>query len=104
MAQAYRLVGSQDPGSRIDRILFEGPSEDYPDGKTLELNGPAFPLSEDQYGKLSRFVKLEPADIEDYPQPNFVDQPGVNVESLSTDIKPEPAKAEGAKKSQKGGE
>lgn len=59
MAQEYRLVGSQDPGSRIDSVRVEDPSEEFPDGKTLELNGEPVALGDEQVARLSGFVRLE---------------------------------------------
>jgi hypothetical protein len=89
MAQTYRLTGAQDPADRIDRVLVESPSEDFPDGKVLELGGEAVPLSEDQYVKLSRFVRLEPVKVTEEAQVQLVDQPGVERSSLSTDDPPD---------------
>src|SRR4051812_35356090 len=88
MAQTYQLVGSQDLAGRIERVLVEHPTEENPDGKTLELHGPAVELSQEQYAKLSSFVRLEPVKAEEAPQPVFVDQPGVNRPSMSTDSPP----------------
>src|ERR1044072_405575 len=85
----YKLVGSQDPASRIDRVEVEGPSEDNPEGKTLSLNGDAVDLSDEQYQKLSSFVRLEPSDAPD-PAAQTVDQPGVELVSRSTDNPPDP--------------
>lgn len=90
MDTAYRLVGAQNPADRIDQVLVESASEDYPDGKVLALDGPALPLSDDQYAKLSRFVRLEPVKPDRTPDLQIVDQPGVEVESLSTDEPPDP--------------
>lgn len=84
----YQLVGSQDPASRIDRVQVEGSSEDYPEGKFLELHGAPQELSDDQYYKLSRFVRLHPVADGETPDVQYVDQPGVALESLSTDDPP----------------
>jgi hypothetical protein len=86
---AYRLAGSQDPSNRIDRWKVEGPSEGYPDGKVLELNGPAVELSDEQYSIGSRFLRLEPSDASAV-EPQVVDQAGVQIQSLSTDEPPDP--------------
>jgi hypothetical protein len=89
MAQKYRLVGSQDPASRIDRVLVESPTPDNPDGKVLELGGPAVELSAEQVAKLSNYARIEPSD--DIPLDELVvDQPGVNRTSQSTDVPPDP--------------
>lgn len=91
MATAYRLVGAQDPASRIDRWKAESPSDDYPDGKTLVLGGKPVELTEDQYAIGSRFLRLEPVSAEQQEtQPVLIDQPGVALPSLSTDVPPEP--------------
>lgn len=89
----YRLTGAQDPASRIDRVEVEGPSDDFPDGKVLELDGEPVELSDDQYAKLSRFVRLEPIKDDDEPVAQTVDQPGVVLSSLSTDAPPDPGTA-----------
>lgn len=86
----YQLVGSQDPAGRIDRVEVESPTEENPEGKVLLLNGEPQELSQEQYSKLSRYVKLEPVTAEEAPTPNLVDQPGVEIESLSTDVPPDP--------------
>jgi hypothetical protein len=93
MAQTYRLVGSQDPANRIDRWEVESPSEDFPDGKILTLNGPAVELSDEQYNIGARFLHLEPVPADQFAEFNFVDQPGVERESLSTDVPPDPGTA-----------
>src|ERR1044072_9102278 len=85
----YKLVGSQDPASRIDRVEGERPSEDNAEGNTLSLNGDAASLSDEQYQKLSSFVRLEPSDAPD-PAAQTVDQPGVELVSRSTDNPPDP--------------
>jgi hypothetical protein len=85
MAQYYKLVGSQDPTSRIDRVEVERPSEDYPSGKVLELNGDPVELSNDQVSKISSFVRLEPTDAPEGDPVENVQQPGVNLPSRSTD-------------------
>lgn len=85
MAQTYRLVGSSDPTSRIDRVEVERPSKEYPDGKTIELNGAPVELSDDQYYKLSGYVNLEPAEVAKGDVQPVVEQPGVNLPSRSTD-------------------
>lgn len=89
MAQTYRLVGSQDPASRIDRVLVESPSEEHPNGKTLELGGAPVELSNDQLTKLSSFARLEPVKDSDPEEPLVVDQPGVERSSMSTDNPPD---------------
>jgi hypothetical protein len=89
MSQTYRLVGSQDPSSRIDRVTVESPSEEHPDGKTLELNGPAVELSAEQVAKISPYARLEPVSASDPEVPPVVDQPGVNRPSQSTDVPPD---------------
>lgn len=88
MAKKYRLVGSQDPTSRIEVVRVEGPSEDYPDGKVLQLDGDAVELSNDQVTKLAAFVRLEPSDDAE-PEPQVVQQPGVEYSSTSTDVPPD---------------
>jgi hypothetical protein len=90
MAQTYRLVGAQDPTNRIDKWVVESPSEDLPEGKVLELNGDAVELSEEQYAIGSRFVRLEPITQKEEPTAAVVDQPGVQMQSLSTDVPPDP--------------
>jgi len=89
MAQTYRLVGSQDPGSRLDRVLVESPSDEHPDGKTLELDGEPVELSGDQVAKISVFARLEPVKDSDPDLPPVVDQPGVDRPSMSTDDPPD---------------
>jgi len=89
MAQTYRLTGSQDPASRIDRVLVEAPTEESPEGKVLELDGPAVELSDDQYSKLAAYVRLEPVKAQEEPEPQIVDQPGVGISSRSTAVPPE---------------
>jgi hypothetical protein len=93
MGQTYRLVGSQDPASRIDRWDVESPSEDNPSGKTLFLHGRAEELDDRQYAIGSQFLKLEPVKAEKEVQAQVVDQPGVRVASLSTDKPPDPGTA-----------
>jgi hypothetical protein len=88
----YRLTGAQDPASRIDRVEVESASEDFPEGKVLELGGLPVELNEEQYTKLSGFVQLEPAN-EGFVEPQVVDQPGVSISSLSTDNPPDPGTA-----------
>lgn len=90
MAQAYQLVGSQDPASRINRWVVESPSEDYPDGKVLEVGGNPVELSAEQYSIGSRFFKLQPVKASEEPNVQYVDQPGVEMTSLSTDNPPDP--------------
>jgi len=91
MAQSYRLVGSQNPDSRVERVLVESPSDDFPDGKHLLLNGDPVELNADQVSKLSAYVRLEPVDVKKEGAPvQVVDQPGVNVPSQSTDNPPDP--------------
>jgi len=91
MAQSYRLVGSQSPDSRIERVRIESPSEDFPDGKYLELDGASVELNADQVAKLSHFVRLEPVDVKKEGEPvQVVDQPGVHLPSQSTDDPPDP--------------
>ena len=85
MAQYYKLVGSQDPTSRIDRVEVERPSEDYPEGKVLELNGEPVELSNDQVSKIGGLVRLEPAEKPEGERVENVEQPGVNLPSRSTD-------------------
>jgi hypothetical protein len=89
MSQTYRLTGAQDPASRIDRWAVEGPSEDFPDGKVLELGGPAVELTQEQYAIGSRFLRLEPAEVESM-ELREVDQPDVHMTSMSTDVPPDP--------------
>lgn len=86
----YQLVGSQDPTGRIDRVEVESPSEENPDGKVLVLHGEPQELSDEQYSTLSRFVRLQPVKAEEVPDVQYVDQPGVNLESMSTDNPPDP--------------
>jgi hypothetical protein len=90
MAQTYRLVGAQDPASRIDRWVVESPSEDLPEGKVLELDGEAVELSNEQYQIGSRFLRLEPSKSDEEPVVPLVDQPGVELTSMSTDVPPDP--------------
>lgn len=92
MAQSYRLVGSQAPDSRIDKVLVESSSEDFPDGKYLIRDGEPQELTDEQVIKLGAFVKLEPvkASKQQPIEPPIVDQPGVERPSLSTDIPPNP--------------
>src|SRR3954462_8330462 len=85
----YQLVGAQDPTNRIDRVLVESPTEENPDGKVLELHGEPQELSADQYAKLSGFVRLQPVEEADEPVAQYVDQPGVERTSLSTDVPPD---------------
>jgi hypothetical protein len=89
MTQTYRLVGSQDPSGRIDAITVESPSEDYPDGKTLELNGAPVELDAEQVAKISAYARLEPVEESDPVEPPVVDQPGVDRPSQSTDNPPD---------------
>jgi hypothetical protein len=89
MAQTYRLVGSQNPADRIDRISVESPSDEYPEGKTLELNGEPVELDNDQVAKISAFARLEPVDASDPEEPPVVDQAGVDRTSMSTDRPPD---------------
>jgi hypothetical protein len=86
----YQLVGTQDPAGRIDRVQVESPTEANPDGKVLELNGAPKELSDEQYGKLAPFVKLELVPDEEGEVVQFVDQPDVNQPSRSTDVVPDP--------------
>jgi hypothetical protein len=86
----YRLTGAQDPASRIDRVEVESASEDFPEGKVLELDGAPVELSDEQYTKLSGFVQLEPVKDGDVVEAQVVDQPGVTIASLSTDNPPDP--------------
>lgn len=86
----YRLTGAQDPSNRIDRVQVESPSEDFPNGKILELNGAAVELSDDQVAKLSPFVKLDAVKDSEDVVAQVVDQPGVQVASTSTDTPPDP--------------
>ena len=60
MAQAYRLAGSQDPVNRIDRLVVGPPSEEFPDGKVLELGGDALELTDEEYAKAAGIARLEP--------------------------------------------
>ena len=85
----YQLVGSQDPASRIDRVQVESPTDENPDGKVLELHGQPQELTDDQYSKLAPFVKLRPVPKEEVAETHFVDQPGVTLESQSTDVPPD---------------
>jgi hypothetical protein len=92
MALKYRLAGSQDPSSRIDRWVVETASPDHPDGVVLELNGPAVELTDEQYTIGSRFMRLVPVDKNDELQEGPVtDQTG--LPSLSTDQPPDPGTA-----------
>jgi hypothetical protein len=90
MAQTYRLVGAQDPTNRIDRWVVESPSDDYPEGKVLELGGDAVELSDRQYLIGSQFLRLEPTKANEEPTDLLVDQPGVERTSMSTDNPPDP--------------
>jgi hypothetical protein len=64
MGQTYRLGGSQDPSSRIDRVVVEEPSGDSP-GKVLELNGNPVELSDEQVMKVAGVARLERSDLEE---------------------------------------
>jgi hypothetical protein len=86
----YRLTGAQDPASRIDRVEVEGPSEDFPDGKVLELGGAPVELNNEQVSVLSSYVRLEPVKGEEQADVQTIDQPGVEITSRSTDIPPDP--------------
>lgn len=86
----YRLVGAQDPTNRIDRWRVESESDDFPDGKVLELDGEPVELTDEQYSIGSRFLRLEPVKPDGDPEPQLVDQPGVALPSLSTDAPPDP--------------
>lgn len=90
MAHTYRLVGSQDPASRVDRVLVESPSDDYPQGKELLLGGDPVELNDDQVAKLSSYVKLEQVKSSDEQSAPLVDQPDVQRASTSTDVPPDP--------------
>lgn len=90
MAQTYRLVGAQDPVSRVDKWVVESPSEEYPEGKVLYLDGAAVELDDRQYSIGSRFLRLDPVKATDEPEPQTVDQPLVQISSLSTDKPPDP--------------
>ena len=85
----YQLVGSQDPANRIDQVLVESPTEDNPEGKMLVLHGEPKELSDEQYSKLSRYVRLEPVKASGEAEVHYVDQPGVNMPSQSTDSPPD---------------
>jgi hypothetical protein len=85
----YRLTGAQNPASRIDRVEVESASEEFPEGKILELDGRPVELNDDQYTKLSSFVKLEPVKDDDVVEAQVVDQPGVAIASQSTDNPPD---------------
>jgi hypothetical protein len=87
----YRLAGAQNPADRIERWVVESPSDDFPDGKVLELDGVPVELTDDQYSIGSRFLRLEPVKSGDGDtEPPLVDQPGVALPSLSTDVPPDP--------------
>jgi hypothetical protein len=86
----YRLAGAQDPANRIDRWVVESPSDDFPDGKVLEFGGDPVELTDAQYSIGSRFLRLEPVKAGGDPEPTLVDQPGVALPSLSTDVPPDP--------------
>lgn len=86
----YRLTGAQDPADRIDRVEVEGASDDFPEGKVLELNGDAVELSDEQVQKLSPYVKLEPVKGSAAAPAETVDQPGVDLTSQSTAEPPDP--------------
>jgi hypothetical protein len=50
----YRMLGSQNPGDRIDRVV---------DGaKTIEVGGDPVSLTDAQYQRVSRFARLELVD------------------------------------------
>jgi hypothetical protein len=89
MAQNYRFVGSQDPASRIDRVIVEDATEENPDGKILLLDGDPVELSNDQYSKLAMYVQLEPVTAQAGPVGLIVDQPGVEMTSRSTAAPPD---------------
>jgi len=88
MAKSYRLVGSQAPDSRIDRVLVESSSEEYPGGKYLVKNGEPVELNDDQVAKLGAFVRLEAVKSDSEATVQLVDQPFVERESTSTDVPP----------------
>jgi hypothetical protein len=99
MAQTYRLVGSQDPASRIDSVQVAD--------QTLELNGEPMELDDAQVADLSRYVRLEPVSeeqegevvaeytAEDYPDTEqnaeapAQDQP-VQEQQTGAEAQPEP--------------
>lgn len=93
MTQLYQLTGSQQAGGRVDRVLVETATEEHPE-KVMELNGDPVELSDEQYAKLSGFVRLRPIEKSEakqlQQQPDVVDQPGVNRTSTSTDDPPDP--------------
>src|SRR3954468_7460216 len=86
----YRLTGAQTPAGRIDRVAVESPSEDFPEGKVLELGGNPVELSDEQVSVLSNHVRLEPVKAAGDVVPQIVDQPGVAQPSQSTDVPPDP--------------
>lgn len=85
MGDRYRLVGSVEPGSRIDQV-------DVGDGVVLTLHDPAIgrvgnveELDSEQVDRVRRYVILEQVDEDDVPlSEQAVDQPGVNRDSTST--------------------
>lgn len=92
MGNYYRMVGSQDPGSRIDSVQVEEATPDHP-AKVLELDvdgiRPPVELEPYQAERVSRYVRLEP--VEDYKpeeEPQIVDQPLVDAVSSSTENPP----------------
>lgn len=99
MGNLYRLVGSVEPGSRIDRVEVESPSADYPQGKVLELHDPAqgrignvVELDPDQTDKLSNYVELEQVTQEQVDNEALgvpIDQPDLDRSSDSTDDPPQ---------------
>lgn len=93
MTQLYQLTGSQQPGGRIDRVVVENATGDHPE-KVLELDGEPKQLSDEQYARLSGFVRLRPIEKAEARQlenePELVDQPGVQRTSTSTDVPPDP--------------
>lgn len=87
----YVLEGASDPASRIERVIVESPSADAPEGKVLLLDGEPKPLSSEQVMRLSAYVRLRETDAPNQGEAvQWVDQPGVELPSRSTDRPPQP--------------
>jgi hypothetical protein len=65
MGQTYRLVGSQDPSSRIERVIVEEPSAEHSEGVVLELGGEPVELTDEQVMKVAGYARLERTDLEE---------------------------------------
>jgi hypothetical protein len=99
MGQTYRLVGSQDPSSRIDRVVVEEPSAENPEGKVLELNGNPVELDDDQVMKIAGVARLERSDLEEgetvaeYGPENYPDESAEGEEPQEGESQPQQPQA-----------